>query len=74
VLKSPHSKRWRHNSLSTVVWNPWTTQKLPDDFDPAEHQHMVCVECGNLNQNKIVLAPGQSSLLNLVLSTFGLAA
>ena len=21
------------NSKSTVVWNPWTTQKLPEDFD-----------------------------------------
>ena len=28
----------KSGSNSTVVWNPWTTQKLPDDFDPAEHQ------------------------------------
>ena len=28
----------KFNSNSTVVWNPWTTQKLPDDFDPAEHK------------------------------------
>ena len=31
----------KFNSQSTVVWNPWTTQKLPDDFDPAEHKNMV---------------------------------
>jgi D-hexose-6-phosphate mutarotase len=59
----------KHHSQSTVVWNPWTTQKLPDDFDPAEHRHMVCVESGNVNQNKIALAPGQSSSLKVILST-----
>ena len=48
----------KSGSNSTVVWNPWTTQKLPDDFDPAEHKNMVCVESGNVKQNKISLAPG----------------
>ncbi len=57
------------NSQSTVVWNPWTTQKLPEDFDPAEHQIMVCVESGNVKQNKISLAPGQTSTLGIVLSS-----
>lgn len=61
----------KQNSHSTVVWNPWTTQKLPDDFDPAEHQHMVCVESGNVKQNKILLAPGKSSSLKVVLSSRG---
>ena len=51
----------KSGSNSTVVWNPWTTQKLPDDFDPAEHQHMVCVESGNVKQNKISLAPEKTS-------------
>ena len=59
----------KFNSLSTVVWNPWTTQKLPDDFDPAEHKHMVCVESGNVKQNKLSLAPGKSSVLKVVLSS-----
>ena len=57
----------KHNSRSTVVWNPWTTQKLPDDFDPAEHQHMVCVESGNVKQNKISLAPGGATSLKVVI-------
>ena len=56
----------KSGSHSTVVWNPWTTQKLPDDFDPAEHKHMVCVESGNMKQNKIALAPGKSSALKVV--------
>lgn len=59
----------KFNSQSTVVWNPWTTQKLPDDFDPAEHQHMVCVESGNVKQNKISLAPGKTAVLKVMLSS-----
>lgn len=59
----------KFNSNSTVVWNPWTTQKLPDDFDPAEHQHMVCVESGNVKQNKISLGAGKETSLKVVLSS-----
>jgi glucose-6-phosphate 1-epimerase len=59
----------KSGSNSTVVWNPWTTQKLPDDFDPVEHQHMVCVESGNVKQNKILLAPGKTSALRVILSS-----
>ena len=59
----------KFNSKSTVVWNPWTTQKLPDDFDPAEHKNMVCVESGNVKQNKISLAPGKTAALKVVLSS-----
>jgi D-hexose-6-phosphate mutarotase len=59
----------KFNSNSTVVWNPWMTQKLPDDFDPAEHKHMVCVESGNVKQNKISLAPGKTSALKVVISS-----
>ena len=59
----------KHHSQSTVVWNPWTTQKLPDDFDPAEHKNMVCVESGNVKQNKISLAPGTTAALKVVLSS-----
>jgi D-hexose-6-phosphate mutarotase len=58
----------KFNSNSTVVWNPWTTQKLPDDFDPAEHRHMVCVESGNVKQNKIFLTPGKTAALKVVVS------
>ena len=62
----------KFNSQSTVIWNPWTTQKLPDDFDPAEHKNMVCVESGNVKQNKISLAPGATSALKVVLSSLPL--
>jgi D-hexose-6-phosphate mutarotase len=59
------------NSQSTVVWNPWTTQKLPDDFDPAEHAQMVCVESGNVKHNKITLPPDQTSDLKVMISSAG---
>jgi len=59
----------KSGSNSTVVWNPLTTQKLPDDFDPAEHQNMVCVESGNVKQDKITLAPGLTAALKVVLSS-----
>jgi glucose-6-phosphate 1-epimerase len=60
-------EKW--NSKSTVVWNPWTTQKMPDDFNSADHKDMVCVESGNIKENKILLAPGQATNLKVILST-----
>jgi D-hexose-6-phosphate mutarotase len=62
----------KFHSNSTVVWNPWTTQKLPDDFDPAEHKNMVCVESGNVKQNKISIASGQTASLKVILSSVSL--
>lgn len=61
----------KSGSRSTVVWNPWTTKKM-DDFDSAEHDRMVCVEAGNVKENKIVLAPGATTSLHAVLSTLPL--
>jgi glucose-6-phosphate 1-epimerase len=58
----------KSHSASTVVWNPWTTQLMPD-FDPAEHRQMVCVESGNVGQNKIALAPGATTTLKVVLGS-----
>jgi glucose-6-phosphate 1-epimerase len=55
------------NSQSTVVWNPWTTQKMPKDWGANEHKNMVCVESGNVKQNKLALAPGQETALKVVL-------
>ena len=59
----------KFHSRSTVVWNPWTTQKMPDDFDPAEHQRMVCVESGNVKQDRISLRAGETAALKVVLSS-----
>jgi len=59
----------KNNSNSTVVWNPWTTQKMPEDWGTNEHLNMVCVESGNVKQNKILLAPGNLAALKVVLSS-----
>ena len=59
----------KSNSQSTVVWNPWATQKMPGDFDPADHKNMVCVEAGNIKENKISLAPGKTTRLKVALSS-----
>jgi D-hexose-6-phosphate mutarotase len=39
------------------------------DFDSAEHGQMICVESGNVKQNKISLAPGKTSTLRVELSS-----
>jgi D-hexose-6-phosphate mutarotase len=60
----------KKNSASTVVWNPWIAkaQQMPD-FGNEEYQNMVCVESGNVNANKLVLEPGQTSSLKVKLSS-----
>ena len=59
----------KFNSKSTVVWNPWTTQPMPEDWGPAEHEQMVCVESGNVKQNRLSLAPGKAASLKVILSS-----
>lgn len=57
-------------SNSTVVWNPWIkkSQQMPD-FGNEEYPSMVCVESGNVADNRLVLAPGQSHLLAVTLQS-----
>ena len=62
----------KFHSQSTVVWNPWTTQKMPEDWGANEHLNMVCVESGNVKQNKLSLAPGKSAPLKVVVSSSAL--
>jgi D-hexose-6-phosphate mutarotase len=60
----------KEGSASTVVWNPWTlkAQQMPD-FGNEEYCQMVCIESGNVAQNELKLAPGQTSALRVQLST-----
>ena len=60
----------KFHSKSTVVWNPWTTQKMPEDWGANEHLNMVCVESGNVKQNKLSLAPGNTTALKVVVSSY----
>ncbi len=56
----------KENSASTVVWNPWIAKaQQMSDFGNEEYQKMVCVESGNVGKNKVMLAPGKSSMLTV---------
>lgn len=58
------------DTASTVVWNPWAAKaKQMSDFGDEEYKQMVCVEAGNVAQNKITVAPSKSASLKVILST-----
>jgi len=60
-------------SLSTVVWNPWVakSQQMPD-FGNDEYQRMICVESGNVAENRLTLPAGKTSSLKIELSVLPL--
>jgi glucose-6-phosphate 1-epimerase len=56
------------SSASTVVWNPWIAKaKAMTDFGNTEYLRMVCVESGNVADNQITLAPGETASLKVEL-------
>ena len=60
----------KEGSRSTVVWNPWIAKaKAMPDYGDEEYKGMVCVESGNVMENKVTLPPGQTSRLKVQLST-----
>ncbi|HEX4342563.1 MAG TPA: D-hexose-6-phosphate mutarotase [Verrucomicrobiae bacterium] len=60
----------KSGSNSTVVWNPWIEKaKAMADFGDEEFRQMVCVESGNVGQNKITLSPGKAAAMKVVLSS-----
>lgn len=63
----------KEGSLSTVVWNPWIAKaKAMPDYGDEEYKEMICVESGNVAENKITLPPGGTSWLKVKLSTTSL--
>lgn len=60
-------------SLSTVVWNPWRerAEQMPD-FGGEEYHQMVCVESGNVADNRLTLPAGKSCELKAQYSTLPL--
>lgn len=60
----------KRESLSTVVWNPWIAKaRRLTDFADDEYQRMVCVESGNVKQNRLQLPPGASATLGVTLDS-----
>jgi len=75
-----HDSKWQRRvrieksgSLSTVVWNPWIAkaQQMPD-FGNEEYQQMLCVESGNVADNRITLPAGKSCALKIEISALPL--
>jgi D-hexose-6-phosphate mutarotase len=63
----------KSGSQSTVVWNPWAekAEEMPD-FGGDEFRQMVCVESGNVAENRLTLPAGKSSTLKVAWSTLPL--
>lgn len=63
----------KEGSQSTVVWNPWVAkaQQMPD-FGNEEYLGMVCVESGNVADNRLALPAGKTALLKVVIDSLPL--
>ncbi|MEO6034428.1 MAG: D-hexose-6-phosphate mutarotase [Verrucomicrobiota bacterium] len=60
----------KDGSDSTVLWNPWIAKaKAMADFGDEEYLHMVCVESGNVSENKLTLSGGKSASLKNIFRT-----
>lgn len=60
----------KEGSNSTVLWNPWIAKaKAMADFADEEYSRMVCVESGNVSENKLALPAGKTASLKTILST-----
>lgn len=44
---------------SAIVWNPWQDKaaRLPD-MAPSAYRNILCVECGNVDENRVVVPAG----------------
>lgn len=57
----------RENSTSCVLWNPWIDKaKRLSNFADDEYKTMLCLEAGNVMDDKVVLAPGESHSLSTI--------
>ncbi len=63
----------KSGSLSTVVWNPWVdkAEQMPD-FGGDEFKKMICVESGNVAENRVTLPAGKTAALKVEISTLPL--
>lgn len=60
----------KSGSRSTVVWNPWIDKsKAMADFGDRDYLQMVCVESGNIGENKLTLPAGGSAVLRVAVSS-----
>lgn len=57
------------NSLTTVVWNPWSEKALTlSDLGEDQWKKMLCIETSNVGGFAIALAPGQQHTMKASVS------
>ncbi len=62
------------NSLSTVVWNPWTEKSIRmPDFGDSEFLKMLCVETANCGPDTVTLISGEAHEMKLEISSHHIA-
>ena len=61
----------KSGSHSTVVWNPWINKsKAMADFGDQDYLQMVCVESGNIAENRLTLPRDECAVLGVEVSSF----
>ena len=59
----------KSGSASTVVWNPWAARALAlSDLGPDQWPAMLCIESGNIGENAVRLAPGETHVMEVRVS------
>jgi D-hexose-6-phosphate mutarotase len=59
----------KHDSRSTVVWNPWIAKaRAMADFGDDEWREMVCVETANVGAAAVRLVPGERHRMTVSLA------
>jgi glucose-6-phosphate 1-epimerase len=74
TIRDPGAKRLirieKSNSLTTVVWNPWSERAAQmSDFGAAAWPQMLCVESANVAAARVSLAPGSTHTLGVHVTT-----
>jgi len=75
TLQDPAWKREivisKENSLSTVIWNPWTEKAATlDDLPDHAYKDFVCIESCNAKQDTRIIAPDQTHALATQIAVF----
>jgi len=59
----------KENSLTTVVWNPWSENALTmSDMGADQWKKMLCIETSNVGDFAVRLAPGQQHSMRAIIS------
>jgi glucose-6-phosphate 1-epimerase len=57
------------NSLTTVVWNPWSDKSAGmADLGAGEWKNFVCVEASNVAPSPVMLEPGKTHTMSVMIS------